>query len=77
MGTYGQYCPVAQALEIVGDRWTLLSIRDLLTGATRFNALRRGWPGRSRTLLAKRLRHLERAGVVERRVVAGHSRMTA
>jgi DNA-binding HxlR family transcriptional regulator len=66
MGGYGQYCPVAQALEIVGDRWTLLIIRDLLTGATRFNALRRGLPGLSRTLLARRLRQLERAGVVVR-----------
>ncbi|HEY7022048.1 MAG TPA: helix-turn-helix domain-containing protein [Ktedonobacterales bacterium] len=77
MGKYGQYCPVAQALEIVGDRWTLLIIRDLLTGATRFNALRRGLPGLSRTLLAKRLRQLERAGVVERRVDTARQRMTA
>jgi DNA-binding HxlR family transcriptional regulator len=76
VGKYGQYCPVAQALDIVGDRWTLLIIRDLLTGATRFNALRRGLPGLSRTLLAKRLRQLERAGVLERRVDARNSRAT-
>jgi DNA-binding HxlR family transcriptional regulator len=68
MSKYGQYCPVAQALEIVGDRWTLLIIRDLLTGTRHFNDLERGLPGISRTLLALRLRQLQQVGVVEKRL---------
>ena len=71
MTTYGQYCPVAQALEIVGDRWTLLIVRDMLTGTAHFNDLIRGLPGLSRPLLAKRLRQLEDAGLVEKRVTNG------
>lgn len=62
----GQYCPISRALDVVGERWTLLIVRDLIVGTTRFNDLARGLPGLSRSLLAKRLRHLERAGVVER-----------
>ncbi|MCZ7524970.1 MAG: helix-turn-helix transcriptional regulator [Acidimicrobiia bacterium] len=65
-GGYGQYCPVARALEVLGERWTLLIVRDLLCGATRFNELSRANPRLSRSLLAKRLRQLETAGVVER-----------
>lgn len=68
MSTYGQYCPVAQSLEVIGDRWTLLIIRDMLTGTTQFNDLERGLPGISRPLLSKRLRQLTAAGVVEKRV---------
>ncbi|GIK63176.1 MAG: transcriptional regulator [Chloroflexota bacterium] len=67
MSKYGQYCPIAQALEVVGDRWTLLIIRDMLTGTTQFNDLERGLPGLSRGLLAARLRQLQAAGVVEKR----------
>ncbi|MCC6436419.1 MAG: helix-turn-helix transcriptional regulator [Acidimicrobiales bacterium] len=63
---YGQYCPISRALEVLGERWTLLIVRDLLVGTTRFNDLARGLPGLSRSLLTKRLRQLERAGVVER-----------
>jgi DNA-binding HxlR family transcriptional regulator len=63
---YGQYCPISRAVELLGHRWTLLIVRDLLCGQTRFNDLARGNPGLSRTLLAKRLRELERAGVIER-----------
>ena len=55
MSKYGQYCPVAKSLEIVGDRWTLLIVRDMLTGTTHFNDLERGLPGISRALLASRL----------------------
>lgn len=66
MSKYGQYCPVAQALEILGDRWTLLIIRDLLTGTTHFNDLERGLPGISRALLARRLRDLQAAGIIEK-----------
>jgi DNA-binding HxlR family transcriptional regulator len=63
---FGQYCPITRALEIVGERWTLLIVRDMLVGTTRFSDLARGLPGLSRSLLTKRLRQLERAGVVER-----------
>ena len=62
----GQYCPISRALDVVGERWSLLILRDMVTGTTRFNDLARGLPGLSRTLLTKRLRHLERFGVVER-----------
>lgn len=65
-GSYGQYCPISRAVEVLGERWALLIVRDLLCGHTRFNDLARGNPGLSRSLLAKRLRQLERAGVVER-----------
>ncbi|WP_219944578.1 helix-turn-helix domain-containing protein [Iamia sp. SCSIO 61187] len=61
---YGQYCPVTRAVEVLAERWTLLIVRDMLCGRTRFNDLARGNPGLSRTLLSKRLRQLERAGVV-------------
>jgi DNA-binding HxlR family transcriptional regulator len=66
MKTYGQYCPVARALEVVGDRWSLLIVRDLLLSQRGFNELERGLPGISRSLLAQRLRLLERGGVVGR-----------
>ena len=69
MSKYGQYCPVAKSLEILGDRWTLLILRDLLTGTTHFNDLERGLPGISRALLANRLRHLQRAGLIEKRII--------
>lgn len=63
---YGQYCPISRALDLLGERWTLLIVRDLLVGTTRFNELARGLPRLSRSLLAQRLRQLERAGIVER-----------
>lgn len=67
MRGYGQYCPVAKAAEVLGERWTLLIVRDLITGAHRFTDLQRGLPGISRSLLADRLRRLEFDGLVERR----------
>ncbi len=67
MARYGQYCPITRSLEVLGDRWTLLIVRDLLVGAERFNELARGLPRLSRGLLAKRLDHLVRAGLVEHR----------
>src|SRR5512138_1167097 len=67
MISYGQFCPVAQALEIVGERWTLLVIRELLCGNYRFNQILNGVPLMSRSLLAARLRSLEDAGLVVRR----------
>ena len=66
MSRYGQYCPITRSLEVLGDRWTLLVVRDLLVGATRFNELARGLPGMSRGLLSKRLDQLERDGLVVR-----------
>ncbi len=70
MSKYGQYCPVAKSLEVLGDRWTLLIIRDLLFGTRHFNDLERGLPGISRALLAGRLRQLQRAGLVDKQVTA-------
>lgn len=67
MSKYGQFCPVAKSLDVLGDRWTLLIIRDMLIGTTHFNDLERGLPGISRALLAQRLRQLQKAGVVEKR----------
>ncbi len=66
MDTYGQYCPVAKAAEVLGDRWTLLILRDMHTGAARFNDLHRGLPGISRSVLTQRLRKLERDGLIDR-----------
>ena len=63
---YGQYCPISRALDVLGERWSLLILRDMLVGATRFNDLARGLPGLSRSLLSKRLRQFEREGLVER-----------
>lgn len=63
---YGQYCPISRALDVLGERWTLMIVRDLLVGTNRFNDLARGLPGLSRSLLTRRLRQLEAAGLVER-----------
>lgn len=65
-GTYGQFCPVARAMELLDERWTLLVVRELLAGSKHFNELRRGVPRISPSLLSKRLRTLEDAGVIER-----------
>jgi DNA-binding HxlR family transcriptional regulator len=73
MPSYGQFCPVAKAMEVLDERWTLLIVRELLLGSTRFNELRRGVPKMSPALLTKRLRALERAGVVERTEEKGRS----
>jgi len=71
MKGYGQFCPVAKAAEILSQRWTLLVIRELLCGSTRFNDLRRGLPLMSSSLLSQRLKLLEQVGIVERRPYAG------
>jgi DNA-binding HxlR family transcriptional regulator len=63
---YGQFCAVARALEVLGQRWTLLVVRELLCGATRFTEIRRGIPLIPRSTLIGRLTELERAGVVAR-----------
>jgi DNA-binding HxlR family transcriptional regulator len=65
--SYGQYCSVAKALDVVGDRWTLLIIRELLVrGACRYTDLKNGLPGIATNLLADRIRELEAAGLVSR-----------
>lgn len=66
MKGYGQFCPVAKTMEVLDERWTVLIIRELLVDSHHFNELRRGVPRMSPALLAKRLRSLERAGIVER-----------
>lgn len=67
MRSYGQYCALAKALDVVGDRWTLLIVRELLLrGPCRYTDLRNGLPGIATNLLAGRLRELEEAGVVRR-----------
>ena len=64
--TYGQFCPIAQALEILAERWTLLVIRELLTGSHRFGEIQRGVPLMSRTLLSQRLKTLQEQELVRR-----------
>lgn len=68
---YGQYCPVAKALEVLGERWTLLIVRELLCGSTRFVELQRGLPNISPTMLSKRLVELEQAGLLLRKRIPG------
>ncbi|MDP3899443.1 MAG: helix-turn-helix domain-containing protein [Mesorhizobium sp.] len=63
-GGYGQFCPVSMAAEVFCARWTPLIMRELLCGTTRFNDLRRGVPRMSPALLSKRLKELEKAGIV-------------
>jgi DNA-binding HxlR family transcriptional regulator len=63
-----EYCPITKSLDMFGDRWGLLLIREVLRGVTHFNELERNLPGISRSTLAQRLRHLEKQGLVERRV---------
>ena len=66
---YGQYCGFARALEVVGERWALLIVRDLLVGPKRFTDLLRGLPGIPSNVLTARLKELEQAGVARRRVL--------
>jgi DNA-binding HxlR family transcriptional regulator/putative sterol carrier protein len=66
--TYGQYCGLACALELVGERWALLIVRDLLLGPKRFSDLRRGLPRIPSNVLSTRLRELEGSGIVRRRL---------
>jgi DNA-binding HxlR family transcriptional regulator len=66
--SYGQYCGLARALDVVGDRWNLLIVRQLLIAPARYRDLLDGLPGVATNLLADRLRDLETAGVVERQL---------
>ena len=65
MRTYGQYCPIARASELLAERWSIIILRNILIGCRTFNEIADGAPGLSRGLLSKRLRELERAGVIE------------
>lgn len=67
MKSYGQHCPIALTLDVIGDRWTMLIIRDLYFGRVRFNDLAAAMPGMSTKILAERLKSLEEHGLVERR----------
>lgn len=66
MQTYRQYCPVAKAHEVLGDRWTMLIVRELIAGHATFNDIARGLPGIPRSTLSGRLRRLEAGGAIER-----------
>ncbi len=67
--SYGQFCGFARAVEIVGERWAFMILRDLLVGPKRFTDLHRGLPGIPTNVLAARLKELEETGVVQRRVL--------
>src|SRR5215213_3215676 len=67
MRTYGDGCGIAHALDLVGERWALLVVRELLLGPKRFTDLRNGLPNASPNVLAQRLRELEQAAVIRRR----------
>ncbi len=66
---YKQFCPLAMAAEVLCTRWTMVLLRELIAGSTRFNDLRRGVPKMSPSLLSQRLKDLEAAGIVERKPV--------
>ena len=66
MKSYGQYCGLAKALDVIGDRWTLLIVRELLIGESRYTDLLKGLPGIATNLLAARLAAMEEAGLIER-----------
>lgn len=66
LGSYGQFCPVAMAAETLCTRWTMVVVREMVAGSTRFNDLRRGVPRMSPSLLSQRLKELESAGIVVR-----------
>ncbi|MGH3386349.1 MAG: winged helix-turn-helix transcriptional regulator [Nocardioidaceae bacterium] len=72
MSEYGQFCPIAKAMEILDQRWTMLVMREVVSGSSRFNEIRRGVPKMSPALLSTRLRQLQRAGLVERVSGRGH-----
>jgi DNA-binding HxlR family transcriptional regulator len=68
---YGQFCPIAKATEMLGEKWTLLILRELLMGGTRFSELQRGLPLISPAILSKRLKSLEECGLLYRRRISG------
>ena len=74
--TYRQFCPVAKAMEVLDERWTLLIVRELIMGSEHFNELRHGVPRMSPTLLSRRLHQLTVAGIVDRQVEGSDVRYT-
>ena len=68
---YGQFCPIAKATEILGEKWTFLIVREILMGASRFNELQRGLGLISPSLLTSRLKSLEEQGVIAKRQISG------
>src|SRR5262247_438955 len=77
MKTYGQFCSIARALDLLGERWTLLIVRELLCGSTRFGDIQRGIPRISRTMLSARLRALVDAGVITASAAGPAYKLTA
>ena len=71
MTEYGQFCPVAKATEVIGEKWTMLILREMFLGTTRFSDFQRGLSRISPTLLTKRLKHLEEKGIVIRKRLSG------
>lgn len=71
MSHYGQFCPIAKAMEVLDQRWTMLIMREIVYGSSRFNDIRRGVPKMSPALLSTRLRQLQRVGLVERHAKDG------
>ncbi len=69
---YGQLCPIANTLDIIGDRWTMLILRDLFLGASKFSEFRQHSPGMPTKILSDRLKSLEHDGLIERRMYSEH-----
>ncbi|WP_428609271.1 winged helix-turn-helix transcriptional regulator [Sedimenticola sp.] len=76
MKAYGQFCPLAQATQLLCERWTLLVIRELIAGSTRFSTLQKGVPLMSPSLLSKRLKQLAEAGIIDCQKEGGTIRYT-
>ena len=76
MSSYGQFCPMSKAMDVLDERWTLLIVREMLLGSTHFNDIRRGVPKMSPALLSKRLKMLARSGVVEHHDTDGRTSYT-
>ncbi|MGZ8257160.1 MAG: winged helix-turn-helix transcriptional regulator [Gallionella sp.] len=72
MFSYGQFCPLAQAAQVLCERWTLIIVRELMAGSTHFNEIKKGVPLMSPTLLSNRLQRLTQAGVIARTGSKGH-----
>ena len=69
---YGQLCPIANTLDIIGDRWTMLILRDLFLGSSKFSEFRQHSPGMPTKILSDRLKSLEHDGLIERRMYSEH-----
>jgi len=72
MKSYQQFCPIAMTLDVIGDRWTIIILRDLYFGRSRFNDLLAASPGMSTKILSERLKLLEQHGLVTREVYSEH-----